>query len=90
MLSFNRSRWWAKSSCHSRVIHFSTTDTNAISYMKTGTGSFASGTYPITIPAGTYSLLPGHTAYLPQAGNYVFYNQGQQAMTEFVRQVDSR
>ena len=84
LISFTDMRWWARTSCHSRVIHFTTNNTNAISYIKTGTGSF-----PTPLPVNTYRLMPDHTADIPLSANAVAANQGEKAMTEFVRRVDS-
>jgi len=75
-LQFTEVRFYAKTSAHSRVIHFKTSHAGTISYFKTGTGS-CSGIQ------SSYTLLPGHTANLPAAAANFFTNQGNISMTEF-------
>jgi len=75
-LQFTEVRFYAKTSAHSRVIHFKTSHAGTISYFKTGTGS-CSGIQ------GSYTLLSGHTANLPNAANNFYTNQGNNSMTQF-------
>ena len=72
-LSFTNVRFYGKTSNHSRVIHFKTTNANTINYFKTGTGS-CSG-----IGTG-FTTLIGHTAFLPVSLNAMLTNQGDYAM----------
>ena len=75
-MSFSQVRFYARTSAHSRVIDFVTTDPGTISYFKTGLGSVAG-------IRTNHTLLPGHTAHLPAAMNMQYSNKGNYAMTEF-------
>jgi hypothetical protein len=75
-LTFSQIRFYARTSAHSRVINFTTTDSGAISYFKTGAGN----AYGIRT---NHTLLSGHTANLPAAMNMYHDNSGALAMTDF-------
>ena len=76
--TFSELRFYAKTSAHTRVIHFKTSHTNTMNYFLTGTGSMSGiGT------AGNYTALTGHSSYLPASSASYFTNQGNAAMTEF-------
>lgn len=63
-LAFSEIRLFCKTSAHSRVVHFKTNLPSAISYVKTGVGSYADIQY-------TFTPLAGHTALLPGAADSV-------------------
>ncbi|MDC8003313.1 HYR domain-containing protein [Aureisphaera galaxeae] len=60
------------------IIDFTTGYTNAISYVKTGSGSFNG-----INNAANYTLLGSHTASIPQNAPNEFANQGNFALTNF-------
>ena len=71
-------RFYGRTSCHSRVIHFRTNSSSLISYFSTGKGQAG-------IPFGPYSLYSDHTAiYIPQQHNAQFSDAGDFAMTYHV------
>jgi hypothetical protein len=71
---FTKLRFYAKSSAHSRVIHFKTDDTAVLNYFTTGTGSVE--------PPIEYSLYSDHTAiYIPQQVTNYWSGMGDFAMT---------
>jgi hypothetical protein len=73
---FTELRFYAKTSLHTRVIHFKTANSNTLSYFKTGTGSMSG-------VSTSYTSLAGHSAYLPAStANYII-DQGNSAMTNF-------
>lgn len=73
---FSELRFFAKTTAHSRVIHFKTSHNNTINYFKTGSGSMEG-------IASSNSHLTGHTANLPNSTQNYFTNQGNASMTEF-------
>ena len=75
-LTFTTLRFYAKTSNHSRIIHFKTNHTGTINYFETGTGN-CSG-----IGSG-FTTLTGHTANLPASTNDYYDNKGDLAMTDF-------
>jgi hypothetical protein len=75
---FSELRFYAKTSAHSRVIHFKTSHNNTMNYFKNGTGSMTG-----ISTAGNYTTLTGHSAYLPNSTANYFADQGNAAMTEF-------
>ncbi|WP_422104219.1 HYR domain-containing protein [Winogradskyella sp.] len=62
----------------SDIIDFTTSYTSVVDYVKTGSGSFAG-----INDAANYTLLPSHTASIPQNANNGFGNKGNNALTEF-------
>lgn len=74
--TFSELRFFGKTSGHSRILHFKTTDNNTINYFKTGTGS-------MTAIATSYTSLAGHNANLPASASSFFPDQGNLAMTNF-------
>ncbi|MDC8004567.1 HYR domain-containing protein [Aureisphaera galaxeae] len=60
------------------IIDFTTSYTNVLTYVKTGTGSFSG----INNPAN-YSLGPNHTASIPQNAPNFFTSRGNFALTDF-------
>ena len=76
--SFTELRFYAKSAAHSKVINFKTTHANTINYFKNGTGNTAG-----ISTAGTYTILPGHSAYLPASSANYIGDQYNYAMTNF-------
>ncbi len=77
-INFGEFRMYCKSSSHNRVLNLKSTLAGAISYMKTGTGSFSG-------IESSFIGLTGHTSNLPNTTNVSFLsNQGDQAMTNHV------
>jgi hypothetical protein len=76
--TFSELRFYGSTNYHSRVIKFKTTHTNTINYFKTGRGSMSG-----ISTSGNYTLLDGHTAYLPQNTANYFPDEGNLAMTNF-------
>jgi hypothetical protein len=74
--TFSELRFYAKTSLHTRVIHFKTSNANTISYFKTGTGSMSG-------VASSFTSLTGHSAYLPGSTAHYIVDQGNSAMTNF-------
>lgn len=74
--TFTELRFYGKTSGHSRVIHFKTSHAATLSYFKTGSGSMSG-------IAGSFTILTGHNAYLPNSTAHYFTDQGNSAMTEF-------
>ena len=71
-------RFYGRTSCHSRVIHFRTNSSPLISYFTTGKGQAG-------IPFGPYTLYSDHTAiYIPQQHNAPVSDLGEYAMTYHV------
>jgi hypothetical protein len=82
ILNFTTLRFYGKTSGHSRILHFKTTEPNMIAYFKSGNGSvniaqLKSATYTTTL-----SL---HNASLPFSANSNGYgiNKGNRAMLEY-------
>lgn len=73
---FTELRFYAKTSLHTRVIHFRTANANTLSYFKTGTGSMSG-------VSTSYTSLAGHSAYLPASTAHYVVDQGNIAMTNF-------
>ena len=76
--TFNDVRFYCRTSGHSRVMHFRTSLSNCVTYLKTGTGNCHTG-----LPA-EFTALSGHNAVMPASlasGGYGGY--GDAAMTEF-------
>lgn len=73
---FTELRFYCKTNGHSRVMHFKTSLSGIISYLKTGTGSFSG-------ISSNYTALTGHTANLPGSTLNFYTNQGNGAMTSF-------
>jgi len=77
-LSFTNVRFYGKTNFHSRIIHFKTSLSNVLSYMKVGTGDFSN------IQNGAnHTVLSGHTANLPASTANFFSNQGNISITNF-------
>ena len=74
--NFTELRFYGKTSLHTRVIHFKTSNANTISYFKTGTGSMSG-------IATSFTSLTGHSAYLPESTAHYIIDQGNIAMTNF-------
>jgi hypothetical protein len=74
--NFTELRFYGKTSLHTRVIHFKTSNTNTISYFKTGVGSMSG-------VATSFTSLTGHSAYLPASTAHYISDQGTIAMTNF-------
>jgi hypothetical protein len=74
--TFSELRFYAKTSLHSRVIHFKTSHANTISYFKTGVGS-------VSGIATSFTSLTGHSANLPASTAHYIVDQGNSAMTNF-------
>ena len=74
--TFTELRFYGRTSGHSRIVHFKTTDNNTINYFKIGTGSMS------TI-ASNFTPLTGHNANLPASATSFFSDQGNLAMTNF-------
>jgi len=75
-LTFSQVRLYCIASDHPRILHFSTSLGTVISYLKTGTGSFAGIQNP-----GNYQLFVDHNAFLPTMANSFWTNQGDNALT---------
>ncbi|PCH72521.1 MAG: hypothetical protein COB98_11730, partial [Flavobacteriaceae bacterium] len=69
-------RFYGITSNHSRTLHFKTASTNAIDYIRTGTGS-------MTGIQSDHVKFADNTAYLPTSINSYFSNQNDQALTNF-------
>lgn len=67
-------RWYAETTGHNRIIHFSSS--LGLSYAETGTGNFVG-------VATSNTKLSGHTANIPDAVTSVYGNQGDYALTNF-------
>ncbi|WP_299440118.1 HYR domain-containing protein [uncultured Aquimarina sp.] len=76
-LDFEEMRFYGVTTGHNRVIDFKTNYTPAVTYAKTGSGSFSG------MENGGYTELSGHTANLPGDGFRVFADQGNNALTSF-------
>ncbi|MBQ4820615.1 FG-GAP-like repeat-containing protein [Aquimarina sp. MMG016] len=76
-INFNELRFYAKTTGHNREIHFKTEYTNAINYVKTGTGNFHG------MNNGNFTALAGHTSNLPQSMNGGYSDQADLALTSF-------
>lgn len=74
-LSFGEARFSCTTSAHGRVLHFKTSTTAVLDYMRTGSGSMNGIT--------SATLLAGHTAVLPGGTNSYYSGQGDSAMTNF-------
>jgi len=74
--TFTQIRFYAKTSAHSRIIHFKTSHSNTINYFKSGSGS-------MTGISSSFTSLTGHSAYLPNSATSFFSEQGNNAMTNF-------
>jgi hypothetical protein len=70
--------FYGETSLHDRIINFSTSYSNVLSYAKTGSGSFSG-----IEQAENYKLLSGHNATIPQMASDFFENQGDLALTNF-------
>jgi hypothetical protein len=68
-------RFYAKTSAHSRVIHFKTSHLGCLGYVISGNGS-CSGI------EGDYTPLQGHNAYLPAEADSFGTDQGVDALTD--------
>jgi hypothetical protein len=69
-------RFYGITSGHSRVVHFKTSLTNVISYIKTGVGSMSG-------IATSYGSLSNHTGNLPGVATHFSTNSGNGALTHF-------
>jgi hypothetical protein len=76
LFTFSELRFYGTTNAHSRVIHFKTIHANTINYFKTGSGS-------MTGINTSFTLLAGHTAFLPNSARDYFTNEGNIAMTNF-------
>ncbi|WP_299440110.1 T9SS type A sorting domain-containing protein [uncultured Aquimarina sp.] len=77
-IDFEEMRFYGETTGHTRIIDFRTSYTNAISYVKTGNGSF-SGINNVT----NFTALTNHTANIPANAPNTFSSQGDLALTEF-------
>ena len=80
--TFSELRFYAKTSLHTRVIHFKTSHATTINYFKTGTGNMLG-------IASSFSALTGHTALLPGSTSNYIVDQGNIAMTNFPMYVNA-
>jgi hypothetical protein len=82
--SWTEMMWYAKTSFHSRVIHFTTNAPNAISYVKTGSGSMysqlASSTYTTNGSLRNNATIP---LYVVPSDLDGFADRGDRSMTDF-------
>ena len=69
-------RFYGITSDHSRVVHFKTSLTNVISYIKTGVGSMSGIN-------GSFTTFASHSANIPAYAPDVFTNEGNLALTNF-------
>lgn len=77
VFTFTELRFYgATSAAHGRIIHFKTSHTNTVNYLKTGTGS-------MTGINASRTLLGSHSAFLPNSAANYFSDQGSLAMTNF-------
>ena len=76
-LPFDESRWYCETSLHTRRIHFKSASAGITSYMR------GLGANSVSIWQSGFTLLPGHTAFLPGATGSVFDVAGEDRMTEF-------
>lgn len=67
-------RWFGRTSGHSRVVHFRTSVGN--SYFRTGTGSMSG-------LSAAFTALTGHTAFTPGTAGAGYTNKGSYAFTNF-------
>ncbi len=71
-------RFYGVSSAHNRVLNFKTSLAGALSYVQTGLGSMTG-----LNNAANYTLLDGHSGFLPAQMNAYFSNEGNSALTNF-------
>jgi len=73
-LGGNELRFYAQTSAHARVLHFSTIDADCVSYAATGSGSCDGA-------AQLFEPLAGHTGFLPGSATSFAGDAGDQALT---------
>lgn len=76
-LAYGEARFYCTTSGHSRVMNFKTKNAGALNYLKTG------GANAVSYWTSGITKLAGHTAYLPDATDYVNPAKGDYAMTAF-------
>ncbi len=77
-------RFYAVTSHHERVIHFSTDEGGTIDYVKSGIGATITGEPDAAVGLNlSHTLLTAHTASIPQEARRGFSDQGDFALTEF-------
>lgn len=74
LVPFTELRFYCRSSLHTRTLHFATTSSRFVSYVRTGTGWWSD-------LGSTVRLLPDHTAMLPLASTHVTGDAGDSALT---------
>ena len=74
--TFSELRFYGSTNANARIINFKTSHSGTISYFKTGSGS-------MTGINTSYTLLSGHSAFLPNSARDYFTNEGNIAMTNF-------
>ncbi|HEU0033204.1 MAG TPA: fibrinogen-like YCDxxxxGGGW domain-containing protein [Kofleriaceae bacterium] len=74
-IPFNEARFTCRSSAHTRVLDFSTAGAQCLTYLRTGAGAC----FDLLTP---HTLLPGHTAMLPEQITHIIGDAGDFAMTE--------
>lgn len=75
-VAFTEVMFHCRTSAHTRLTNFKSSQASLITYLTTGQGTTAG-------IATNFTPLTGHTAVLPAARNNGFNNQGDQAMTAF-------
>jgi gliding motility-associated-like protein len=71
-------RFYGVSSGHNRVLNFKTSLAGALSYVQTGLGSMTG-----LNNAANYTLLDGHTGFLPAQSDQFYTNEGDFALSNF-------
>lgn len=74
--TFTTLRFYAKTSAHSRIIHFKTTHSSTFNYFKTGSGSMSG-------ISSSFTSLAGHNAFIPGSASSFYSDQSNFAMTNF-------
>ena len=77
-IDFEEMRFYGRTTGHTRIIDFKTSFSNAVNYVKTGTGSFDNINNGIN-----FTPLANHTANIPGQAFNEFVNQNNAALTEF-------
>lgn len=84
-LPFAETRWYARTSAHTRVVHFRNDSTVLVAYLKSGKGGICAKTDEVF--AETHSQpCADHSAHLPQSTTSLALgscDRGDQALTEF-------
>ena len=69
-------RFYGRTSGHSRIVHFKTSLSNVISYIKSGSGTMSGIN-------GSFTTLSSHSANIPGNATSTYNNQGNLALTNF-------